>query len=154
MARIIFVCTGNICRSPMAEGVLRHRWAAAGRSDLVVSSMGTHGLDSAPAQPFARDVCNDSGIDISTHLSRPLVGEELREADLILCMEPSHRAFLQTFFPWCKERIDLLGAWPGKTTRKSGIPDPMGGSPAVYRKVFEQIAAHVQRILPELLERY
>lgn len=152
--RIVFVCTGNICRSPMAEGLLHHKWPTTDRDDLVASSMGTHGLDQSPAQPFAQQVCEARGVDISAHRSRPLAGEELREADLVLCMEPAHQAFIQTFFPWHKDRVHLLAAWPRRPTRKSVIPDPMGAPIGVYRKVFELIERHVDRILPELTARY
>jgi len=150
MLKIVFVCTGNICRSPMAEGLLRHKWQARGRDDLDVSSMGIHGLDREPATPQAQQICAAHGADISDHRSRPVDGEELRSADLVLCMEPAQRDFIRTFFPWFRERVDLLGAWPEKATRKSVVKDPIGGSDALYRKVFERIDRHIDRILPLL----
>lgn len=146
MASIIFVCTGNICRSPTAEGILRHRLDAAEIPHVQVSSMGTHGLANLPASELARKVCEDHGIDISGHRSRGLVGEEIQDADLILCMEPAHRKFLQTFFPWQKDRVALLGAWPEKERRKNTIRDPMGMSLKVYQQVYDQIESHVDRI--------
>jgi protein-tyrosine-phosphatase len=150
MANIIFVCTGNICRSPMAEGVLRHRLEAQGLSHIEVSSMGTHGLHNTPASELAQQVCQDNGIDIGAHRSRSLVGDEIQDADLILCMEPAHRKFLQTFFPWQKERVALLGAWPDKEKRKSAIRDPMGTPLKVYRQVYSLIEFHIDRIYPLL----
>ena len=147
MANIIFICTGNICRSPTAEGILRQRLEASEIRHIHVSSMGTHGLAGAPASELAREVCQDHGIDISEHRSRGLVGEEIQEADLVLCMEPAHRKFIQTFFPWQKDRVALLGAWPEKEKRKSAIRDPMGSPRKVYEQVFGLIATHVDRIL-------
>ncbi|MEE4607290.1 MAG: hypothetical protein V2L15_00250 [Desulfobacteraceae bacterium] len=154
MPRIIFVCTGNICRSPMAEGMLRARWREAGRTDLVVSSMGTHGLDHFPAEPLARQVCRENGVDIEAHRSRSLVGDELRAADLVLCMEPAQRRFVQTFFPWIKERIGLLAAWPERGRGDSVIADPMAADLSVFREVFARIDAHLERIVPDLLALY
>lgn len=150
MKRIVFVCTGNICRSPMAEGLLRHKWAASGREDLIVTSMGVSGLDNDPATDFAKAVCLEHGFDISRHRSRSIAGDELKAADLILCMEPVHREFVKTFFPWYQNKIFLLGAWPEKETRKSGIEDPVGGSLEMYRKTFSVIETHIDRILPLL----
>lgn len=150
MPDIIFVCTGNICRSPMAEGILRHRWTVAGVKDRTVSSMGVQGLDAAPATELARQVCAENGVDISGHLSRSLNGEELQTADLVLCMEPGHVSFINTFYPWHSDRVALLGAWPGKPKRKSAVQDPMGGSLALYRKIFNIVDTHIDRILPQL----
>ncbi len=150
MADIIFVCTGNICRSPMAEGILRHRWNTAGVKDRTVSSMGVQGLDTWPATELARQVCEENGVNIADHLSRSIIGEELQTADLVLCMEPGHVSFINTFYPWHSERVALLGAWPGKPKRKNAVQDPMGGSLGLYRKVFSIIDTHIDRILPQL----
>jgi len=150
MIKIVFICTANICRSPMAEGVLRHKAEQAGRDDIEVSSMGVRGLDNQPASEFARETCRENGIDISEHRSRPISGEELQEADLILCMEPIHVKMLTTYFPWYRDRVFLMGAWPDKPNRKSPVKDPMGKPMKTYRKAFDQIAAHADRILENL----
>ena len=154
MLNIIFVCTGNLCRSPVAEGVLRQRWAAMGRNDLAVSSMGIHGLDHQPASKNAQLVCEENGIDISAHLSRPLVYEELEAAHLVLGLERVHKEFINTFFPRFDDKVFLLGAWPQEATRKSNIADPMGQGMKAYRKAFEIISNHVDRILPTLIEYF
>ena len=150
MLNIVFVCMGNICRSPMAEGLLRHKWQEMGRDDLIVSSMGTHGLNGSPPTKYTQDVCKENGFDISSHRARSLVDEDLQKADLILCMESVHKKFVQTFFPWHRDRLFLLGAWPEKETRKSAIDDPMGGSLEEFRIIFSIIKGHIERILPLL----
>jgi len=150
MKRIVFICTGNICRSPMAEGLLRHKGLVPGREDVIVSSMGISGLNNEPATEHTRAVCLANGFDMSQHRSRPVIGDELKGADLIFCMETVHKEFVRTFFPWYKDKTFLLGAWPGKETRKSGIQDPMGGSLQVYRRIFSIIETHIDRILPLL----
>jgi len=108
MLNIIFVCTGNICRSPMAEGFLRYKWHGMERGALFVSSMGIHGVTDSPATEHAQAVCRKNGFDISSHRARCLVGEELLRADLILCMEPVQKKFVQVFFPWRRDRVALL----------------------------------------------
>jgi len=134
----------------MAEGLLRHKLQQMGRNDLKVSSMGVHGLDNSPPAEFAQAVCEEHGFEISSIRSRSLVGDELQQADLILCMEPAHKKFVQTFFPWYRDRIFLLGAWPEKETRKSAIEDPMGGSYEDFQRVFNIIHHHIERIIPLL----
>jgi len=150
MLNIVFVCTGNICRSPMAEGYLRHKWQEMGRGDLNVSSMGIHGLDDSPATEYSQAVCKEHGVDISSHRSRSLVGDELQNADLIFCMEAAQKKFVQTFFPWHRDKVFLLAAWPEKETRKSFITDPMGASYEDYQRIFATIRSHIERTLPLL----
>ena len=150
MSDIVFVCTGNICRSPMAEGLLRHRLEAAGVFSVNVTSMGVRGLDQSPATLEARQVCEENGFDISAHRSRSIVAEEIQDADLVLCMEPVHVKFLHTYFPWHKDQIVLLAAWPGKPNRKSVVIDPMGKPIDFYRQVFQVIAGHLDRVMDHL----
>jgi len=126
----------------MAEGLMRQKCKEEGRHDMTVSSMGIHGL--------AQKVCEKDGFDISSHKARYLVGDELQKADLILCMEPVHKKFIQTFFPWIHKKVFLLGAWPEKQTRKSAIKDPMGGSYEKYQEIYSLIKTHIERIFPLL----
>ena len=150
MKQIVFVCTGNICRSPTAEGILLHKCGEMGRDDLVVTSMGIHGLTDWPATDYAQEVCQENGIDISSHRARALIGEELQQSDLILCMEPFQRQFVQTFFPWLRDKVFLLALWPKTRNRKGSIQDPMGGSMEDYRRIFRIIEGHIDRIIPLL----
>ena len=150
MSGIVFVCTGNICRSPMAEGILRHRLEEEDIYGIQVTSMGVSGLDNLPATEQAQQVCEEHGIDISEHRSRPIVGEEIQDADWVFCMEPGHQQFLNTYYPWHKDQIVLLAAWPEKPNRKSVVPDPYGRAIDVYRDVFDQIAGHIDRVFDDL----
>lgn len=130
----------------MAEGIFRYKIERTDARGLTTASMGIRGLDGEPASENARRVCEAHGIDITTHRSRSIDGEELQGSDLVLCMEPGHRKFMQTFFPWHRDKIFLLGAWPGRETRKSVIKDPVGASMAVYRKTFDLLNHHIDRI--------
>lgn len=154
MFHVVFVCTGNVCRSPMAEGLLRHYWGMSGRNNLVVSSMGIYGLNSQPATEFAQQVCLGRGVDISGHRSRPLDFSELAEADIVLTMDITQKEYVRLFVLPCREKTFLLGAWPGKESKKSVIDDPMGGSQNVYVRSFETIDKNIKRIMPYLVEEY
>ncbi len=134
----------------MAEGILQHKWEQMKRDDLTVSSMGTHGLNDQPATEYARIVCEENGFDISSHKARSLINEELQDSDLILCMEPGQKKFVQTFFPWHRDKVALLGAWPDKESLRSTIDDPIGGTLEEYRRTFRIIHDHIERILPLL----
>jgi protein-tyrosine phosphatase len=112
--------------------------------------MGIQGLEDEPASAAARQVCAEHGVDISAHRSRPVTGEDMQRADLILCMEPGHAKYMKTFYPWHRDRVFLMGAWPGKATRKSGVRDPIGAPVGVYRTTFGILEAHVRRILEHL----
>jgi len=150
MIRVVFVCTANICRSPMAEGLLKHHWKDQGQTSLNVSSMGIQMIDNQPASEYAVAVCAENGVDISSHRSRALHPEELRKANLILTMEPFQRKHLQLLAPQLKGKIFLLAKWPKESRQRGVITDPIGRSLRVYRKIFKVINGHVERIIPHL----
>lgn len=156
MIRVVFVCTANICRSPMAEGLLNHHWNDRennqGQGQLKVTSMGVQMIDLQPASEHAVAVCAENGLDISAHRSRALHPEELREAHLILTMEPFQQKHLQLLAPAIKDKVFLLSRWQGKRLYRKAITDPIGRSLRTYRKTFKVIDRHVQRVVSHLAQ--
>jgi protein-tyrosine-phosphatase len=136
----------------MAEGILRAKIVKLGRNDFYVTSSGIHARENQSATDHAVEICKENGIDITHHLSRPLNPKELHAADLVLAMEPVQKDFMLLFFPGLQDKVGLLGAWPEAENRKSIIPDPMGGDEKEYRKTFELINSHIERIIPYLLD--
>ncbi len=88
--RVLFVCTGNTCRSPMAEVIARSRAAELGWDHVEVRSAGIAAFPGAPASVGAVRAASKHGLDLSDHASAPLTAEAAREADLILTMSPTH----------------------------------------------------------------
>jgi protein-tyrosine phosphatase len=128
MASILVVCTGNICRSPMAEGFLRRSLAARGATPIELASAGTHGWDGSGATPESVEAAGERGADISAHLARRVNGEMLASADLVVAVSAEHRAGAVALAPQAaaraftlKELVRLLEALP-QEEREGGEP--------------------------------
>lgn len=141
--RILIVCVGNICRSPTAEYLLRQRLDDA---TFEVSSAGLSAVVDHPAESSADGVMGDHGVDAGAHRARQLTVELLREADLVLVMEPSHIPGVRRMAPEASGKVFLLGKWIGDTP----IPDPFRKQRIVFEEVYELIERSVDAWLPHL----
>ena len=131
---ILIVCTGNICRSPMAEGLLRHMLSLRGLNAINVRSAGTHAMDGRPAEPHAVAAAREMGVDISAHVARSLDPEMVARAALILVMEQGHADLIARVLPSARQAqtLRLLAAFgPGEDIRE--IEDPYGQPLDAYR---------------------
>jgi len=148
---IVFLFTGNICRSPMAEGILKKRVADF---PIKVSSAGTHVYEGLPASEHGINVARDAGIDISEHRSRSLNSRILENADLVLAMAPEHIDFIQWFFPAFSGKVHLLREFGLKSNEltESAVEDPVGGDEQWYKKCFCVLEEEIDRIMPLLVD--
>ena len=136
MKNILFVCTGNTCRSPMAEGLFRQM---APEGAYSVSSAGVFARKDDPASEEAVAVMAGKGIDLSGHRARLLTCEMVDQADLICCMTPTHAARLLGAFPQGEEKLLV---W--------NIPDPFGGDDEIYRACARHLEEQVKTLLADL----
>ena len=152
MIRILFVCTGNVCRSPMAEGLLCKLLRGGERQeDFVVGSAGTSAMEGSPATASSVEVCAERGIDISGHISRAITREMIDSADLILTMEAGHRQRVLALVPDAAEKCFVITKYAGGSRGAIGILDPIGQPKEEYEVTFREIQASVEAAMPKIL---
>ncbi len=143
---VLFVCTGNICRSPMALGLFRR--LVGNRKDIEADAAGVHAVRGQPPSVHAIDVCRHRGVDISSLRSQPLTATLVDRATHIFAMTGSHLETIHFLFPQSTEKTFLLREFeePGATLWRD-LPDPIG----MGRNVYEECAESIEKALPSVL---
>lgn len=148
----LFVCTGNTCRSPMAEGIFRKLLSErlnCSEDELldrgfVVASAGLSAALGAPASPESIDLLNELGVDLRSHLSQPLTAQLLDQSDHVFTMTRAHRELILAERPDVRDRVSLL------SPDGMDVSDPMGGTISDYQACRAEIERHLRTLLDRL----
>lgn len=137
LKHILLVCTGNVCRSPMAAGLLRQRLAMDGLADVVtVSSAGVYGLDGEPASQPGVEVLASRGVDISDHSAHTITAADMARADLVLVMEDAHRRSLFYGYPHLLGKVFLFSEMAGE---HGDVKDPYRQPREAYERCVDEL---------------
>jgi RpiB/LacA/LacB family sugar-phosphate isomerase len=146
MKTILFICTGNVCRSPMAEAMFRH--AVRGRGEFRIFSAGLGAVDGQPPTPHSVRAMRELGVDISAQRSRMLTADLVRSADIILGMTHSHADTIALLYPAAAEKTFLLREFDDTLEPyEKDIGDPIGSPYEIYVDCRDQIEQGIASLL-------
>jgi len=149
--KVLFICTGNTCRSYMAQVILE-KLAREKKIDLEVNSAGTQAIDGIPAYPYAKMALKKNGYEEKKHYSKSISELLLEEYDLILTMEIKQRDFLKFTFPKFGSKIITLSELA--VNSEFDIDDPITLEYNEYEKIFKKIEEYTQKAFKRLLNKY
>lgn len=156
VVRVLFVCMGNICRSPTAQGVFRHLVAQAGLSERIeVDSAGTHAYHiGEPPDPRAQQTARRHGVDLSGLRARRVRAEDFKRFDYVLAMDvENYRSLQEICPPGYEARLHLLMDFAPSCTERE-VPDPYYGGPSGFDRVFELIEQACEGLLTDIVQRH
>jgi protein-tyrosine-phosphatase len=145
---LLFVCSGNTCRSPLAAAIARRLLGERGWTHVRVESAGASAIAGAPASAHAIAVADEHGLDLTGHRSQPLTLERLEWADVILAMGPAHLAHLAEL--GAAHRASLVTDFLDGPDAGTPVADPFGGDLDEYRHTFEQLHDAVSAVVRRL----
>ncbi len=152
MKQILLVCTGNICRSPLAAALLERALRERAAAGMEVTSAGTGAWDGAPVSEGAYLVGLERGLDLSGHRARLLTRELVEEADLILTMARHHRARVDELGG--EGRVFVLGEYAGREGDDAEVSDPFGGDLDVYRDTLAELDALLDAAVARIVKEF
>jgi len=149
LEKILFVCTGNTCRSSMAESIFNDLTKNDESIKAKAESAGTEAFDGMPANDKAIETLKTRGIDMNAHKSRRINAKIVDENDLILTMTRLHKLQIQTLYPQVKGKVFTLKEYAGDEETPD-IADPFGHTPSVYIRCADELEVAIRAVLERL----
>ncbi|MBN2285478.1 MAG: low molecular weight protein arginine phosphatase [Tissierellales bacterium] len=152
--KIVFVCTGNTCRSPMAEALLKDL-IKKGKLDsnaYEVSSAGVSAIENMAASENAISVLKDRGIDLSQHRARQISASIIKQADLILTMTRGHKNWIINVVPLSIDKVFTIKEYVGNQIQ-SDVSDPFGRSIDFYKQTADEIYELMEGLIKKIKEK-
>lgn len=135
ISRVVVLCVGNICRSPMAEALLKERFRGNGMNNVEVRSAGIATVEGRPVDESALQVMHASNLDLTGQLSQRVSSKLIAWAELILVMEDFQKQYIESEFPQARGKVFLIGHWRGIQ-----IPDPYRGHYSLFEASYQLLS--------------